>query len=259
MIPVSRLGVVPFGCFSGPQNMALDLRLLNLCDEDPANGFLRFYGWDPPALSLGHFEPAETIEAAAAARRGIQVVRRPTGGRVVLHRGDLTYSLVIPRQAGGAAEVYAWVSQCIAEGLRSLGASVDFARGTPGKSAGRIRPCFLSASRHEIVSEGRKLVGSAQRLSRRALLQHGSIPVDEGYLGVIDYLRCADREKAALRDRMAATTTCLTRILGRPVAPREVAASLCGAFVDRFGCRVWHLTPQACLSTENFPQARLTP
>lgn len=259
MISVPELKVLPFGRHSASYNMALDSRLLEICEEDTGIGFLRIYGWDPPALSLGFFERADTIDPDKAARSGIDVVRRPTGGRVVLHQGDLTYSVVVPRAAASDTAVYAWVSESIAAGLRSLGASVDFARGAGAKSVGRMKPCFLSASRHEIVSAGRKVVGSAQRLGRNALLQHGSIPIDGGYLAVVDYLRCSEDEKTALRSDMLAATTCIAEILGVRVEAPAVAVALVDAFAKDLGPRLTHVSPECCRGHDVGGLVGLTP
>lgn len=246
MISLSKLKVLPFGCHAASYNMALDASLLDLCERDPTGGFLRLYQWAPPALSLGFFEPADSIDWDRAAQSGIEVVRRPTGGRVVLHRGDLTYSVVVPRQAASVGSVYAWVSERIAAGLRSLGAMVELARGVPARSVERAKPCFLSASRHEIVFGGRKAVGSAQRVGRNATLQHGSIPLDNGYLAVVDYLRCGEGQRSVLRKDMLAGTACVEEIVGAPVDPAAVAEALIEAFAEGLGRPLTHVSLECC-------------
>jgi len=239
MFDVGGLVVVPFGPRDAAANMDLDRRLLDACERDPSRAYLRFYTWAPPALSLGRFEPDDAVSAERARACGVDVVRRPTGGRVVLHSEDLTYSVVAPRSAGATvADTYAWISARIVEGLRRLGADVETARGSAERSVERRRPCFLSAARHEIVHQGRKLVGSAQRLEPNALLQHGSLPIGRGYLRVVDYLAADEAAKRRLAAEMVSGTVCLEEILGRRPAEAEVAAALEGAFVEGFGAPV---------------------
>jgi lipoyl(octanoyl) transferase len=232
----SQLKVIEFGCHDGRYNMALDRGLFDSCEADPRDVFLRFYTWLPPALSLGHFDSPEAIDAAKARRDGVQVVTRPTGGRVVLHKGDLTYTIVLPRRVGAtAADVYIMISECLVAGLASLGAGVEMSRGSLGRSVSRNKPCFLSLARHEIVHGGKKVVGSAQRMGRNVVLQHGSIPIGQGYLAVVDYLVCSEEERRSLADEMQIGTTCLETILGKSLDPADVAAALLGAFAAKFG------------------------
>lgn len=257
-----QLRVLPFGAHTPSYNMALDSHLLELCERDPSCGYLRFYQWSPPALSLGFFEAADSVDRDRAARRGIEVVSRPTGGRVVLHKGDLTYCVVTARRGGSGAELYARVSECIVAGLRSLGADVEIARGVGGGSVGTrgsARPCFLSASRHEIVYRGRKVAGSAQRLGRNAVLQHGSIPIDGGYLAVVEYLKCSEERRADLRRGMLAATACVGEIVGSPIEPAVVAAALLGAFRARFGASLAPARQDPRSGVERSGCARLTP
>jgi lipoate-protein ligase A len=241
MVRVKHLKVIEFGAHPASYNMGLDRRLLDLCEASPDEGFLRFYTWEPPALSLGHFEPEEAVDLARARRDGVDVVRRPTGGRIVLHKQDLTYTVVMPREPRASVQdTYLELARCIVAGLVALGASVDLARGSVVTSAARARPCFLSAMRHEITHAGRKLVGSAQLVGRRAVLQHGTIPVGRGYLEIVNYLACGEAEKAALAEEMARRTACLEEAVGRALAPAQVAACLRDVFAACFGGSVEH-------------------
>jgi len=182
------------GAQSGAVNMARDVALARTVSEaveglasdggvgEGAGGerslpaFLRFYAWTRPTLSFGRNEPArgrfdaETLEGA-----GVDVVRRPTGGRAVLHDREVTYSIAVPATAlGGPRQTYRLVNAALAEALEALGAEVGLAPDgdalTP--DAG---PCFDRPAGGEVVARSRKLVGSAQARSGRALLQHGSI------------------------------------------------------------------------------------
>lgn len=228
-------------------NMALDHYLFSLCESGSDKAFLRFYTWKPPALSLGYHEPGRIIDRAAARRDGIDVVRRPTGGRAVLHRDDLTYTVVLPLSTlpgssvpgrAGITEAYRRLSECIVEGLRSISGelSIDRGRVRGGMGSGGMegaRPCFASTSRYEITYRGRKVVGSAQRVGRRSLLQHGSIPVGRGYLGIEKYLSGIDREKMARE--VEGATICLEDIAGGGVNIGEVSQYLRTSFCGGLG------------------------
>lgn len=158
----------------GSRNMALDHALA--CCVAPGSGVVRLYCWERPTVSFGRNEPAAGLYSVRAAReRGIDYVRRPTGGRAVLHAGELTYAVVAPVGAlGGARIAYRRINEALAAALRWLGAGVEVSAGGTalGADAG---PCFQSPAEGEVVVAGRKLVGSAQARIDGALLQHGSI------------------------------------------------------------------------------------
>lgn len=218
------------GARPGRWNMACDAALL----AGAGAPTLRFYGWDPPAVSLGHHQPAPAPDARARLRAlGLDWVRRPTGGRAVLHGGpgdELTYSVVALIGAadlpGGLGDAYRRIHAAIAAGLGALGADVELVR-RPAFLPGRaIRPtrrlaCFAAPAAWEITAGGRKLVGSAQRRSRRALLQHGSIPLagDQGAL-----------EAVWPGSLPAERVTSLSAAAGRKVGFEETARALARAF-----------------------------
>jgi lipoate-protein ligase A len=237
MAPVgTKLRLVGFACWEAHRNMALDAHLLELCQEDPADGFLRFYTWARPTLSMGYLEPPGVVNHSRAARDGVEVVRRPTGGRVVLHGDDLTYAAVLPLAVGRTlSQTYLLISETLVEGLNAAGAGVELEPGKAGKSQARRKPCFASVSRYEITYEGRKLVGSAQRIAGRALLQHGSIPLGPGYLGVAEYMSGTRAQRENLRLELEASTVGLGRLLGRDVDAVELSSQLARAFQRRFG------------------------
>lgn len=170
--------------------MACDEAILAAVGSGEAPAAVRFYGWDPPAVSLGRHQPdpGPAAEAALAAA-ACEWVRRPTGGRLIHHGGpdvELTYSVVVPladaSRMGGARAFYRRVHEALAVGLARLGMTVALApraRGLAPVPAPDSRlACFATSVPGEIVAPGgRKLIGSAQRRSRRALLQHGSLPL----------------------------------------------------------------------------------
>jgi lipoyl(octanoyl) transferase len=157
--------------------MALDEALMRrACSTGDA--VLRVYGWSVPTLSLGRNQRARDCYSHEAARSlGVGFVRRPTGGRALLHHHEVTYSATLPIADGdGARRAYDFINGVLLEGLARLGLSARRATDTQSLPPG-LRPCFDVPAEHEIVLDGRKLVGSAQWRHDGALLQHGSILV----------------------------------------------------------------------------------
>jgi lipoate-protein ligase A len=157
--------------------MAVDEALLDSARDGALT--LRLYGWEPGCLSFGRNQTARgRYDGARAADRGIDVVRRPTGGRSVFHCRELTYSVTAPAEAlGGLRDTYLKINRALATGLRELGvpAEVVEARGSGPSPRPTVRACFRDPLPGEVVADGRKLIGSAQWRDGEALLQHGSL------------------------------------------------------------------------------------
>lgn len=165
----------------GAWNMAVDEALAESV-RDGGAPVLRVYRWRPACLSLGRNQPARgRYDAAALAARGIDVVRRPTGGRAVLHDRELTYAAALPDGAlGGPRETYAALNRALVAGLRRLGVPAALQPRTGGRAPPpSLAPCFDQPVEGEVVAAGRKLVGSAQRRFEGVLLQHGSLLIDD--------------------------------------------------------------------------------
>lgn len=163
----------------GDWNMALDEGLMDRARRT-GEWVFRVYGWSAPTLSFGRNQTARGgYDPAALAARGIDVVRRPTGGRAILHWREVTYSVTGPDGgAGSLRESYEWINRLLLAGLRELGVEAESAR-APRAVAPGLAPCFDHPSTGELVHRGRKLVGSAQWRHDGALLQHGSILVED--------------------------------------------------------------------------------
>ena len=159
--------------------MSLDMGLLARAAQS-GSGYLRFYRWNPSCLSFGRHEPAlKRYDRGRIAELGIDTVRRPTGGRAVWHAGELTYAVAAPEAAmGSLRDSYHRIHHTIASALRVLGAPVELAaarRGVPVDAGA----CFSAAAGGEVVLDASKVVGSAQLRSEGALLQHGSVLLDD--------------------------------------------------------------------------------
>jgi len=152
---------------------------------------LRVYGWSRPTLSLGRNQRAVgQYREQVLAERGIDVVRRPTGGRALLHHREITYSVTAPCDDTGALLTeYGRINALLSSALASLGVPVAVAAPAARSAAPSAVPCFAEPARGELTLDGRKLVGSAQWRERGAMLQHGSILVDDDQSSIADLLR----------------------------------------------------------------------
>ena len=142
---------------------------------------LRVYGWSVPTLSFGRNQRVQdAYDADRLAREGVDVVRRPTGGRAILHWREVTYSVVAPAEAAGdLRESYGRINRLLVAGLAGLGVQADVIQSAPSVESLGTAPCFHHPSIGELVVDDRKLVGSAQWRTDGALLQHGSILVED--------------------------------------------------------------------------------
>lgn len=213
----------------GATNMAFDHALAAELGDDEA--VLRLYSWGRPTVSFGRNEPARGLYSLPAARsRGVDYVRRPTGGRAVLHAAELTYAVVAPiRSLGGVREAYARINAALAAALSSLGAAVALSQEADSLPVD-AGPCFRTPAEGEVTADGRKLVGSAQARVGGALLQHGSIILagDQSLLTVL-------RERHEDEEEHEAPAT-LTSLVGG-VDAADVADAVTDHLRGRFGGR----------------------
>jgi lipoate-protein ligase A len=203
---------------------------------------LRLYTWTPPAISLGFMQREDQILDLARCRASqIDVVQRPTGGRAVLHWEEVTYALVAstddPRFGTSLNESHRIVGEAITAGLRRLGIAASLSRPSPIQDRPLSdRPCFVSAGRAEILVGGRKLVGSAQRRTARAFLQHGSLLLGPAHWRLVEFLRLtrSDPERSRrMQERLQQTTTHVQELLGRTPSFEEMAQALVTGFCER--------------------------
>ena len=178
----------------------------------------RFYAWRPYAVTIGYNQDISGIDILKCLSAGIDVVRRPTGGRAVFHAEEFTYSFFAESTAQNA-ELYRMVHEVIQLALESLGIHAGFCRSTlprqqGGATAGAVS-CFTASARHELQVEGRKLVGSAQRRTRNVLLQHGSLPLSSRHKELCRLMALPEGDAfEEIRDEMERKTTSLEEILG---------------------------------------------
>jgi lipoate-protein ligase A len=219
----------------GDVNMKVDESTARALADGVGGPALRLYGWKPWAISLGHHQNIAEIDVDRAAADGIDVVRRPTGGRAILHAEELTYCVVMPADRRSVLDAYNEISAALIEGLRLFGVETTLQKSQPRFSDQYRDPtsvsCFSSSARYEIEWRGRKIVGSAQRRfsgrMREVVLQHGSILCGPAHLRLAEYLRMGDRrtlERAA--EALRRHTTDLSAVTGRSVDRDRLAMAL---------------------------------
>ena len=228
--------VVIEGPGSGANHMRLDSELLRRCAISGLGVGIRLYWFAPPCLSVGRLEPESDVDLEACARDGVDVVRRPSGGRAVLHSDEVTYAVVCrvddPDFGGDVMTSCARIHAGVAAGLQLLGVATvphqmpAVTRREAASVAARA-DCFARPAAHELLdASGRKLVGSAQARHGRALLQHGSILLSPSRAA--RYLR---PEVAGAADPSARQPSPgLRSLLGRDLSPTAVAVALADGF-----------------------------
>jgi lipoyl(octanoyl) transferase len=235
------------GIHSGKYNMRYDenlaVRLLS------GEGFptLRVYGWNPSAISLGYHQSSEGINADLCSAEGIDIVRRPTGGRAIYHADEVTYSIAMYANGRSTLEIYSAISEALATGLRTMGVEVEYARGDSSflnvRGSQTSIPCFASSARYEIQYKGKKLVGSAQRRyvtakDEEVVLQHGSILLGSAHKRLSSFLRISNEtERASIADTMEQKTTDLATVLSRSIGREEVIAAIRTGFENCWNIR----------------------
>jgi lipoyl(octanoyl) transferase len=221
----------------GALNMAIDEAILAAVEAGRSPPTLRVYGWSPACISLGHSQdPARELDLEAVAARGYDVVKRATGGRAVLHIDELTYSIIARADSeswcASQALSYREISQAVARALSASGFGVSLDRGYPVEKPQAMRamtPCFSSTARSEVVFGDRKVVGSAQRRTRGAFLQHGSILVSRRHRDIVDCLNLDAEKRAGYLDILDRNSVSLDIALDRPVRWQEMAEGFPGA------------------------------
>jgi lipoate-protein ligase A len=242
----------------GRWNMAVDEAILNAVGSGQQPPTLRLYAWDPACLSLGVSQLVSDADGAAIAAQRWDIVRRPTGGRAILHTDELTYSLAVPADHElsklDILSSYRKISTALIIALDVLGANPRSERRTESAAKKPNAVCFETPSHYEITSGGRKLVGSAQMRRKAGLLQHGTLPLFGDVARICDVLRYdqeGEREAAKITVRQRATT--LAEVCGHPVPWDEAAAAVADGFRAAFEVELI----EAELSNPEFDDATL--
>lgn len=239
------------GFRDGASNMAVDTAIMAAVAGGDQPPTLRLYGWDPFCLSLGYGQRSRDVDFDALASRGWDLVRRPTGGKAILHGDELTYSLSLPlnHPLAGAdiVESYRRISAGLLRALEILRLTADAPRqGERGRDANPGPVCFEMPSHYEISVGGRKLIGSAQLRRKGALLQHGTLPLDGDLARICDGLRFESEASRNLRKRnVRERALTLAEAAGKPLTWAEAASAIERGFASAFGLEIksGQLTP----------------
>lgn len=227
------------GCHDAAFNMAVDEALLLSHEAGHSPPTLRVYAWAAPTLSLGYAQNVEKeVDVAACRQHEVTLVRRPTGGRAVLHDQEATYSVVMPlRLADREASItehYHRIGLALAAALHHAGLAVRLER--PSVLAATPRSaspaCFAAMSRYELSATGRKLVGSAQKRGRRSLLQHGSIPLALDRQRLFACLRVPTDRRAQLLREAYASMVAVNEVAPIPLDAAALHQALRQGFAD---------------------------
>ncbi|MCC6895575.1 MAG: lipoate--protein ligase family protein [Anaerolineae bacterium] len=222
---------------NGAWNMAVDEAIMESVGAGNSPPTLRLYAWLPSCLSLGYGQRVADVDFARTDYYGWDVVRRPTGGRAILHADELTYSLSLPVDddlaAGTVVESYQRISAALVTGLIRLGAAPQADKRAERIESGPV--CFETPSHYEITLNERKLIGSAQLRRRGAVLQHGSLPLWGDIARICEGLVFPDdtgRESAIHHVRQRAIT--LEESLGYAVTWEDAAVALVNGFAHTY-------------------------
>ena len=218
----------------GTRNMAIDSAILAAVEQGEAPPTLRLYSWDPPCLSLGYSQAYSDVDLHQLSANGWDLVRRPTGGRAILHTDELTYAVIgpksDPRLAGNLMDSYQHISRALFEALSQMGLPVEVHAGK-NPEAHHQPVCFENPSDFEITANGRKIIGSAQARKKTGLLQHGSLPLIGDLTRITKALRYqtnAERQKAGEVLLQKAAT--VYDVLGVEISWDRAAETLANSF-----------------------------
>lgn len=232
------------GLQDGFTNMAIDEVLTTKTVPSDKSSVFRIYGWKPYAISLGYNQNKNELNLEKCEQDGIDVVRRPTGGRAVFHAEEITYSVIIPRDSDFYSKdiltTYNKISQGLLAGLQLAGVKAElverFADDNEKSSAYKNSiPCFSHSAKYEIAAQNKKLVGSAQRRYENAILQHGSILVGKHHLHLAEYIQQLNEDqKQSFKKAMEKKTISISEILPTMISYDKLIWALKTGFQEYF-------------------------
>ncbi|MGB5894117.1 MAG: hypothetical protein WBG58_08055 [Ignavibacteriaceae bacterium] len=245
------------GINTGSYNMAFDMLLARTLKSGQA--ILRFYRWNPYCISLGANQPEDSLNIVKVINDKLDIVKRPTGGRAILHAEELTYSVIYPSNKNFSLnDLYKQVNLALKKGLTLFDEKlkeVSLEHTEPHfpsfykeeKSA----VCFAVSSRNEINYKGKKLVGSAQRNLGNVILQHGSILCGDKHKKIVDYLALNKNYLDDIRIEMNNTTTDVKEILNYKIEIEKLKSAIKTGFEEHFGFSFYHSEKEFDLALSN--------
>ena len=229
------------GLLTAEENMAVDSALLADCEQGRIPPTVRLYGWAEPAITVGYSQKAEAeLDIERCRELAIPIVRRPTGGRALLHFNELTYAVVAPVSIlpfnRGLKATFQAVSEALVMGLQGLGIQGDINTSKQRSESGRSPACFASLNHCEITVDGKKLVGSAQKRTSKAFLQHGSVIIESNHTLFTSLLKINNEsERVALQERLMNSTTTLSQLCDRKLCFEGISSAMQQGFQKTLG------------------------
>lgn len=225
--------LIESGFATGEENMAKDINLAKSVKPDEA--IFRLFRWKPYCISLGYNQNFEEIDNSKAARDNIDVVKRPTGGRAILHSEEITYSVILPLSKDiSPKQIYRKISNALINGLiyydPSIRDQLELENSQPDlptllkQKEGTL--CFASTAKSEVKFDNKKIIGSAQRKFANSLLQHGSILVGQFHKKLPDYITGDLKIRQMLKRKLDERTIELETILNKPVNYKDLSDCL---------------------------------
>lgn len=238
---VTQWHFINSGKCSPSYNMALDEALLEWHSQGEIGPVLRFYEWEPAALSIGYFQKVDKeIDLDAVEKHGLGFVRRPTGGRGVLHEHELTYSVIVTEDYPGmpetVTEAYRVISGGVLQGFRNLGLHAEFSVPVTEEQNNDLKKpksavCFDAPSWYELVVEGKKVAGSAQTRQKGVILQHGAILLgldEEKLISLFKFDSEESRER--MRKSLPEKAVAVDRLTNREISMQECVDAFAKGF-----------------------------
>ncbi|HEX3015842.1 MAG TPA: biotin/lipoate A/B protein ligase family protein [Desulfobacteria bacterium] len=254
--------LIEMGYYSGAMNMAVDEAITTVMSSGEGPPTLRFYGWAPACLSLGYAQRFTEVNPEACRKQGIDVVRRPTGGRAILHDREVTYSVIAPEEnalvSGTILQSYLKISRGLLFGLQKLGIQAEIVGHKDPNGLGTAA-CFDSPSFYELVIGGRKAVGSAQTRKNGILLQHGSIIRELDADVLFELLEFPhEAERVRLKQAFRRKACALQEAAGRVFSDHEIVEAVTAGFAAAFGVKLVNgeLTPEEQALAERLAESK---
>ncbi len=222
---------------NGAWNMAVDEAILLEIGAGRSIPTLRLYSWQPACLSIGYAQSVKDVDLEILQNQGWTLVRRPTGGRAILHTDELTYSVIAPldnpRVTGSVLESYRRLSRVLLKALELIGLVAQSNLHTENPQAWSGPVCFEVPSNYEITVKGKKLIGSAQARRKEGVLQHGSLPLCGDLTRITKALHYRDEEsRIQAASRLLEHATTVEKVTGRIVPLTQAVDAFETAFTE---------------------------
>lgn len=222
----------------GSYNMAIDEAIMLSVAKNVSKPTLRLYAWQPLCLSIGYGQRIRDVDLTRLDKYGWDIVRRPTGGKAILHGDELTYSVSLPKDhelaQGDIVESYRLISEALMRALQYLGLSPASEKQSKGNT-GLGPVCFEVPSHYEITSNGKKLIGSAQVRRREGILQHGTLPLFGDITRICDVLSYPDElTRKNAKEKVFERATTLESVLNETISWEDAAQAIVNGFTEIF-------------------------